>query len=103
MARAYRRRQVDTDLANTALARFAQKTILGYLEAGGSLVDDGEYERRRRVCSDCDRSGVVWIPGGEAPGCTECGCPFATKLRANEYFSLLDMELKKSECPLSKW
>lgn len=98
-----RSRQAATDQANTALANFVQKTILGYIEAGGSLVDDAEYERRRTICNVCDRAGRVWIPGGETNGCTECGCPFATKLRANEYFSLADMALKKSECPLSKW
>ena len=103
MAKPLQSRQANTDQASTVLAKFAQQTILGYIKAGGSLVNDVEYERRRQICDNCESAGTVWIPGGSAPGCTECGCPFATKLRANEYFSLADMQLKKSECPISKW
>lgn len=103
MARTRQYQQANTDPANTVLGRFVQQTILGYIKAGGSLVDDAEYSRRREICDHCESAGTVWIPGGSAPGCTECGCPFATKLRANEYFSLTEMEMKKSECPISKW
>lgn len=85
------------------MVEFVKRTILGYIKAGGSLVDDVEFERRKEICEGCESVGLVWIPGGEVRGCLECGCPLDTKLRAKRYFSMGEMEMVESRCPVGKW
>ena len=64
-------------------ADWTQKQLTKKVANGGKLVGDAQAKARKAVCATCPKAGKVKVPVGmftiEADGCTECGCPFATK------------------------
>jgi hypothetical protein len=81
-----------------AVSKWVDKRTLELVKKGGIKVSDEEYERRLQICKGCDKRGMVKplknIP--EMEGCTECGCPFETKLKFKYHF-LTNVE--KITCP----
>lgn len=67
------------------------------------MVSEAEYEKRLEVCRGCELAGQVGIPMPGGPisleGCTECGCPFATKPKWKKYFSFKELRIKEATCP----
>lgn len=82
-----------------------------YAKMGGELVTREQYIDRLEVCAKCPSRGEVKIPVpavvglrlkvATLPGCTECGCPFATKPQVRSYLSA--QGIKTVTCPLGKW
>jgi hypothetical protein len=80
-------------------AEFINAAINGVVEMGGTLVSEGEYERRVKICESCENYGPVKIAVFETIGCTLCGCPIATKPRYDTYYSYRKLKTIKAECP----
>jgi len=76
-----------------------KKLLTEVIKAGGTLVTEHTYRDRLAICHRCNKAGTVTVLGMQFDGCTECGCPFATKLRAG--FHPLDGG--KVKCPEGKW
>ncbi len=76
-----------------------RKLLTDIIQAGGTLVTEQTYRDRMAVCERCSKAGKVTVLGLDFRGCTECGCPFVTKLRAD--FHPLDGG--KVKCPEGKW
>lgn len=60
---------------------FKVKTLFKFLAAGGTYVSKEVAEKRIAICVTCPKYGKV-KPLDNLPsmkGCTECGCPTATK------------------------
>jgi hypothetical protein len=76
-----------------------KRLLTEVIKAGGTLVPEQTYRDRLAICHRCNKAGTVTVLGMQFDGCTECGCPFATKLRAG--FHPLDGG--KVKCPEGKW
>jgi hypothetical protein len=93
--------RAGTDFLNN----YANLVITTWLEAGGTLVNNLEYKTRLSICKACPKAGQVTVTAHiakDVPGCTICGCPFATKLKARTYTNIFG-EKVVSSCPLDKW
>lgn len=83
---------------------YFETVINWYLSAGGVMVSDEHYQARLDICKPCPKAGEVSLPFGlKTPGCTECGCSFATKPRVDRYMHPLEFKIKTVSCPLNKW
>lgn len=88
-----------TGLANR-LKNFVANTLFETIKKGGKLVPVQQAEARIEVCRGCSLSGMVEpLPGLVVEGCTECGCPFATKPYMFNYLSPSQGKIVLIECP----
>lgn len=82
---------------------FITETINVGLRLGGEQVSHEQYKARLEVCHRCELAGTVRIDLPfrklELEGCTECGCPFATKPKWEKYFSFEKLRIIKAQCP----
>ena len=80
------------------------KIINGYLALGATFVGDDEYEARVEICKTCPLFGNVRLPGGlVVEGCTDCGCPTATKPKVRKYYNPLKFKTITVDCPKGHW
>lgn len=97
----------SSEQESTALVNFVEEAIQFYLKFGGSLVTEEQYQERVAICKACPKFGkvsIILINGvAQTDGCTECGCPTATKPRAYKYFSFYKPGMVKAECPEQLW
>lgn len=78
------------------IADFKKKTLVETVRLAGKLTNKEHGDARVEVCRGCEYAGLVKPLKDkdlEMPGCTKCGCPFATK----PY--MLRLLLKKITCP----
>jgi len=76
-----------------------KKMLADFIRLGGKMAPEHVFAARLAICQTCPKKGVVKVVGIEFDGCTECGCPFVTKLRS-EWHAL---DGGKVECPEGKW
>jgi len=67
------------DIILDSIERFKKNTLLKAVFAGVELAKREHGDARVKVCSECPLAGKVEVMGINMDGCTECGCPFATK------------------------
>lgn len=91
---------------------FAARILSSTIKQGGTLVSPEQAIARIEVCKGnpetgakkCDFAGVVEpLPFLKMEGCTNCGCPFATKPHMETYFSISKLSIITTECPLKRW
>lgn len=79
------------------LEKWAQKQLAKKIAKGGKLVSDQHAAARKAICAACPKAGKVRIElkmlTVEAEGCTQCGCPFATK----PHIDIIVRDAKKAE------
>lgn len=73
--------------------------INAMVKLGGTRVSDEEYQRRLEICRGCELVGTVEVMGHQFEGCTECGCPLATKPLWQEFFSVKAFKFVEAKCP----
>lgn len=75
------------------------------IRCGGETVSEEQHQERLKICKGCDKAGkvnplpLIWIEG-----CTECGCPFRTKLKTKTHCELKNGVIQKvtTTCPHPK-
>lgn len=83
---------------------FITETVLTLIEAGGELVEEKEFLRRKEICNGCKFLGTVTpLPLLSMQGCTLCGCPTETKGRTKIYFNINEGKLVEATCPINLW
>ena len=92
---------------------YAAWAIRQYTKIWGKMAPEKLVQARLKICGGCSKAGKVQVPLpqikagwpalAELDGCTECGCPFATKPRVLRYFNPAAMKVQTAKCPLDKW
>jgi len=85
--------------------KLVERTVQLYVEMGGELVSDLQYELRLKECLKCDKFKEIKpikFSKEKINGCSVCGCPYSTKPKALSYFSVTDLKIVLAECPHPK-
>lgn len=93
----------STGLAFTISDKLIEGIIAFNRSMGATFAPYEVVKQRKEICKGCDRSGKVFLKFLRLDGCTECGCPFATKLKFKTHFSIKKGLLVQTKCPIDKW
>lgn len=67
-------------MATKSAKEYAFKLLFDFVKVGGKSATPEHAAARKKICDSCPLFGVVEpVPGLKMNGCTQCGCPSATK------------------------